>query len=378
MSRALARMTSSSFRGIPLLMAAALLLAACDRGPEDVVEQVEGQAGNAGVILTFDIVVAGALPQGTPLGGWGLRASVSARDTSSGLFSGGVVVDEQGFSFENATTGDPGPFKCDESLCRARLHGFLAGVPGDALEYSLRATYAPDWDGSSPPGFRIDVVQVREVPVRELFYRVPVSIGDGLVGAVVQLDAERPVEDQPLGWLDVQYAEVWRPDSQSPRFECLADGCEQAREVMFVNDVGGAPSGPMSVRGWLAGETDPALTVTNESRRDGAVVETASSVLDEYRVTVDRPSRDLNLPLLVDLEWAGGEFDQFLIDGEYGANRLQATAFLAEKCLGATCSFLVGRTSNPSLTEHPPAELIVTVVPWTSETDPEISISITD
>ena len=359
-------------------MAAALVLAACDGGPADVVEQLEGRAGNAGVILTFDIVVSGALPQGTPLDGWGLRASVSARDTSSGLFSRGVVVDEEGFSFENATTRDPGPFKCDESTCRARLHGFLAGVPGDVLEYSIRAAYAPDWDGSSPPGFRIDVVQVREVPVRELFYWVPVGEGDGLVGAVVQLDAERPVGDPPLGWFDVQHAEVWRPASQSPRFECLAGGCEQAREVVFANDVGGALSGPMRVNGWLAGETDPTLTVTNETHRDGAVVETASSVLDEYGVTIDHPSRDLSLPLLVDLEWAGGEFDQFRIDGEYAANRLRATAMVNEKCRGTSCSFLVGRTSNPSLTEHPPAELIVTVVPWTSETDPEISISITD
>jgi hypothetical protein len=360
------------------LIAAALVLAACDRGPEDIVEQAGGRADNSGVILTFDIVVAGALPQGTPMDGSGLRAAVSARDTSSGLFSRGVVVDEEGFSFENATSWSPGPFKCDESTCRARLHGFLAGVPGEILEYSIRAAYAPDWDGSSPPGFRIDVVQVREGPVRELFYWVPVNEGDGLVGAVVQLDAETPVGDPPLGWFDVQYAEVWRPASQSPRFDCLADGCEQAKEVVFANDVGGAPTGPMRVKGWLSGETDPTLTVTNETHRDGVVVETALSVLDEYRVTIDHPFRDLSLPLLVDIEWAGGEFDQFRIDDEYAANRLRVTAMLAETCRGTSCTFLVGRTSNPSLTEHPPSELIVTVVPWTSETDKQISISITD
>lgn len=357
----------------------AVLLAACDDGPSDVIEQVKGSADRDGAILTFDVVVDGALRKGTPLGGQGLRASVSARDVSSGLYSSGPVVDVEGFAFESATNGEPGPFECDATSCRARLHGLLAGVDGEALEYSIRVAYAPDWDGSSPPDFSIDFVDVLETPVRKLVYSIPgIEDDHGLVGAVVQLEIDQPATRPAIGWFDVDYAELWRPSDTDPAFGCRANGCEQTREVLLGNDVGGAPSGPMRIEGWVAAETEPALTVTDQTRRESQVTATASSVVDEYQVTIEYPSRVAALPLLVDLEWTGDEFDEFFIDGEYAANRLRATSILANKCREASCSFLVGRTSNPSLTDHPPSGLTVIVEPWESDPDPDIYIAVTD
>ena len=357
----------------------AVLLAACDDGPSDVIEQVQGSAGRGGVILTFDVVVDGALPKGTPLGGHGLRASVSARDVSSELYYSGALIDVEGFSFDNATSGEPGPFNCDATSCRARLLGLLAGVDGEALEYSIRVAYAPDWDGSSPPDFSIDLVDVLETPVKKLVYSIPGIEDDrGLVGAVVQLVIDQPVTHPPLGWFHVDYAELWRPSDTGPAFGCRANGCEQTREVLFGNDVGGAPSGPMRIEGWFAAETEPALTVTDQTRRESQATATASSVVDEYQVRIEYPSRDATLPLLVDLDWTGDEFDEFFIDGEYAANRLRATSILSNKCRETSCSFLVGRTSNPSLTDHPPSELTVIVEPWNRDPDPDISIAITD
>lgn len=363
---------------VVLVVAVVVGLTACDDGPADVVEVLDGTADGAGVILTFDVVVDGPLPEGTPLDGLGLRVSVSARDASTGLFSPGRVVDELGFAFDNATVRRPGPFGCNESGCRARLYGFVPGVTGDTLEYSISADYAPDWDGSSPPDFRIDLVEAREAPVRELFYTVPVGETNELVGAVVQLAATDPVVDPPLGWFGVPSAEIWQPSDASPAFACLADGCAEDLEVVFANDVGGAPAlGPTRVEGWFAAEADPVLTVTNQTRRDGAVTETSTSVVDEYRVTIEYPSRDPGLPLMVDLMWTSDEFDQFFIDDDYAANRLRATAILAGRCRGTYCSFRVGRI-EPSPNGSPSSELTVTVLPWESETDPDILISITD
>lgn len=357
----------------------AVLLAACDDGPSDVIEQVQGLASPGGAILTFDVVVDGALPTGTPLGGHGLRASVSARDVSSEVNSSGPVIDVEGFSFDNATSGEPGPFNCDATSCRARLLGLLAGVDGEALEYSIRVAYAPDWDGSTPPDFSIDLVDVLETPVRKLVYSIPgVEDDHGLVGAVVQLDIDQPFTHPPLGWFDIHHAEIWRPSDTDPAFGCRANGCEQTSEVLFGNDVGGAPSGPLRIEGWVAAEIEPALTVTDQTRRESQITATASSVVDEYQVAVEYPSRDARLPLLVDLEWTGDEFDEFFIDGEYAANRLRATSILSNKCREASCSFLVGRTSNQSLADHPPSELTVIVEPWDSDPDPDISIAITD
>jgi hypothetical protein len=355
------------------------LLAACDDGPSDVIEQVQGSAGRGGAILTFDVVVDGALPKGTPLDGHGLRASVSARDVSSELYSSGALIDSEGFSFDNATSGEPGPFNCDATSCRARLLGLLAGVDGEALEYSIRVAYAPDWDGSSPPDFSIDLVDVLEKPVKKLVYSIPgIEDDHGLVGAVVQLEIDRPVTHSPLGWFKLDYAELWRPSDTDPAFGCRANGCEQAREVVFANDVGGSPSGPMRIEGWLAATTEPALAVIDQTTHEGSVTATASSVVDQYQVKIEYPSRDAALPLLVDLEWTGDEFDEFFIDGEYAANRLRATSILANKCRETSCSFLMGRTSNPSLTDHPPSGLTVIVEPWNSDPDPDISIAITD
>jgi hypothetical protein len=133
----------------------------------------------------------------------------------------------------------------------------------------------------------------------------------------------------------------------------------------------------LRIEGWIAAEIEPALTVTDQTRRESQVTATASSVVDEYQVAIEYPSRDAALPLLVDLEWTGNEFDEFFIDGQYAANRLQATTILANKCREASCSFLVGRTSNPSLTENSPSGLTVTVKPWEGDTDPEIHIAAT-
>jgi hypothetical protein len=360
-------------------MAIALILAACDAGPPDVVETVEGTAGRAdGVIVTFDVIVEGALPQGTPLDGEGLQVSISGRDTTSGLFSRGVVVDEKGLSFSNATSSKPGPFTCEASTCAARLHGYLAGVLGDALEYSIRTAYAPDWDGSSPPDFRLELVETRDTPVNHTTYQVSMPHDGSLVGAVVDLSAISTFSGSPpLGWFGVTYAEVWHSAADQPLFRCVVEGCPNATEILFANDVGGAPSGPARVDGWLAAESDPTYTIVAETGSVNAVTERTSKVVNEYRVTIDHPSRDPGLPLLVDLSWAGEEFDEFMIDDIYAANPLDATAHLAEACLESRCSFVVQRTPPGQITDRSPSGLSVTVVPWESEIG-ELTISIED
>lgn len=42
--------------------------------------------------------------------------------------------------------------------------------------------------------------------------------------------------------------------------------------------------------------------------------------------TIDYSSRDMGLPLMVDLDWAGDGFDDFFIDDDYAANRLRSAA----------------------------------------------------
>lgn len=360
----------SNWPMVALVLAAIVGLTGCDQGPADVEQVLEGSVVGAGVVLSFDVVVEGALPEGTPLDGVGLRVSVVAQDPSSGGFSSGRVVDEAGFAFDNATVRNPGPFDCDGASCRARLTGFVPGVPGDALVYSIRVTYAPDWDGSSPPDFRIDLVEEREAPVSKVSYAVPLDGRNQLAGAVVQLAAQPPIVDPPIGWLNVRNASIWWPSSPSPAFACIADGCDEASEVVFVNDVSGA-----TVEGWLATEADPVMTIVDRTHSDGAVTETAGSVVDEYRVTIDYSSRDVGLPLMVDLEWAGDESDGFVIGDDYAANRWQATEFVADRCGRTSCGFRVART-NPAPNAGPPSALIVTVLPWESETDRDIRIDI--
>lgn len=369
------------FPPLALLMVAVFLVVMAsifvdDGGPSPVEEEVGGATDRDGVILTFDVLVLGDLPEGTPLEGRGVEVRVFARDTSSGGFSSGVVIDDEGQLFHDATDRAPGPFSCDESTCRARMRGLLAGVPGEALEYSIRATYVPDRGDPSPPELRIEVTQVRAVPVKRLSYEAPLTEDSDLIGAMVQLSAERAVADPPFGWFEVQYAEVWQPDKDSLPFGCLAYGCEQATEVLFSSGDKGLPASFILVKGWLAGENAPILTVMNQTRSAGAVTVTASSVVDEYRVTIDHPSRDIKLPLLVDLRWAGEEFGQFRIDGTSVVGPLSATAFLADICRGTSCSFAVGPMSSPTSVENTPSELIVTVIPWETETDSEISILI--
>lgn len=369
------------FPPLALLMMAVFLVVMAiifveDGGPSPVEEEVSGTTDRDGVILTFDVVVLGDLP-GPSRSVRGVEVGVSARDTSSGGFSSGVVIDDEGRLFHGATDWEPGPFSCDESTCRARMRGLLAGVQGEALGYSIRATYVPDRGDPSPPELQIDVIQVRAVPVGRPFYMLPLAEEWGLIGAVVQLSTERAVADPPSGWFEVLHAEVWQPDQDSLPFACLAYGCEQATEVLFSSGYSGLPSSFIKVKGWLAGENDPVLTVINQTSSADAMTVTAPLVVDEYQVTIDHPSRDMSLPLLVDLKWAGEEFGRFRIDGT-SVGGISATAFLADICRGTSCSFAVGRRPTHASAEHTPSELIVTVIPWESETDSEISILISE